>query len=319
MIPALIGAAVVGGAVQAYSNKKAADAQKKAAEEAAKRGRAAGVAGQGFASRANEFGMGALNDAYEYADDRMGRATNMALNAADRSTRGAYEPITGLQSYIPEATQQVDVSGQFSNRLGQLADRGMYSGFEQDPGYQFRQQQGEQAINRANAARGGRLGGAALKELAQFNSGLASQEFGNFAARRAQEAGVLGQIDAQNTQRAGLMQQAGLARQGVLANLANQGIAGQRGLAGLEERIGSRNAALEQARAQMALNQGGALASLATTGANQQLQALNMGLGNSALPVQYAGGGAQAVGGGIQSGLNNLTQLYMMQQMGAFQ
>lgn len=320
VLPAVLaGGAIAGGVVQGYFNKKTADAQMRAAEAAARRAQAAGREGQNIVGLAGAQGAGYLNDAYDYATDRMGRATNMALNAADRETRGAYDPVTGLQSYIPQAAQAVDVSGMQSNRLAQLADRdgGLFGGFENDPGYQFRQQQGEQAINRANAARGGRLGGAALKELAGFNQGLASQEFQNFQNRRMQEAGVAGQIDARNLQSAGLAQQAGLARQSVLANLANQGIAGQRALAGFEERVGARNAALEQARGQLAVNRGQSLAQLGMATAGNQLQALGLGLGNSALPVQYAGGGSQAVGGAIQGGMNNLTSLYALSQMGA--
>ena len=79
-------------------------------------------------------------------------------------------------------------------RLGEMLGGQMYSGFEQDPGYQFRLQQGEQALNRSAAARGGRLGGAQLKALSDYSQGLASQEFGNFANRRQFEAGMLGNV-----------------------------------------------------------------------------------------------------------------------------
>lgn len=48
-----------------------------------------------------------------------------------------------------------------------------------DPGYQFRVQQGEEAINRAAIAGGGRYSGATLKALTEYGSGQASQEFGN--------------------------------------------------------------------------------------------------------------------------------------------
>src|SRR5690606_23825122 len=51
--------------------------------------------------------------------------------------------------------------------------------FQQDPGFQFRQQMGEQAINRAAAAAGRYDSGRALKDLTEFNSGLASQEYQN--------------------------------------------------------------------------------------------------------------------------------------------
>lgn len=50
--------------------------------------------------------------------------------------------------------------------------------FQADPGYQFRQDQGQQALERSAAARGGLLSGAALKETARFSQGLASQEYG---------------------------------------------------------------------------------------------------------------------------------------------
>ena len=50
--------------------------------------------------------------------------------------------------------------------------------FQADPGYQFRQDQGQQAIERSAAARGGLLSGAALKDTARFSQGLASQEYG---------------------------------------------------------------------------------------------------------------------------------------------
>jgi len=48
-----------------------------------------------------------------------------------------------------------------------------------DPGYQFRQQQGQQAIERSAAARGGLLSGAAAKALERFSQGTASDEFNN--------------------------------------------------------------------------------------------------------------------------------------------
>lgn len=49
--------------------------------------------------------------------------------------------------------------------------------FEEDPGYQFRRQQGMEGIQNSAASRGNLGSGATLKALAQFNSGLASQEY----------------------------------------------------------------------------------------------------------------------------------------------
>lgn len=51
--------------------------------------------------------------------------------------------------------------------------------FQQEPGYQFRLNQGEEALNRNALARGRYNSGSTLKALQGFNSDLASQEYGN--------------------------------------------------------------------------------------------------------------------------------------------
>ena len=51
--------------------------------------------------------------------------------------------------------------------------------FQADPGFQFREQQGEEAINRAAAARGNFMSPATLKELSTFSQNTASDEFNN--------------------------------------------------------------------------------------------------------------------------------------------
>jgi hypothetical protein len=48
---------------------------------------------------------------------------------------------------------------------------------QNDPGFQFRLQQGQQALERSAAARGGLLTGGAGKDLANYEQGLASQEY----------------------------------------------------------------------------------------------------------------------------------------------
>lgn len=57
----------------------------------------------------------------------------------------------------------------------------------EDPGYQFRLQQGQKAIERAAAAKGGRLGGSTLKELMRYGQGLASEEAGESYGRWAEQ------------------------------------------------------------------------------------------------------------------------------------
>src|SRR6185369_5870813 len=50
---------------------------------------------------------------------------------------------------------------------------------QMDPGYQFRLQQGQQALLRSGAAAGGALGGSAAKDLINYNQGFASNEINN--------------------------------------------------------------------------------------------------------------------------------------------
>lgn len=51
--------------------------------------------------------------------------------------------------------------------------------FQGDPGYAFRLQQGQNALDNSAAARGGVLSGAQLKASSQYNQSFASNEYGN--------------------------------------------------------------------------------------------------------------------------------------------
>lgn len=64
------------------------------------------------------------------------------------------------------------------------------SGFFQSPGYQFRRSEGTRGLERTAAAQGGAFSGNALKALAEFNSGLASQEFGSYVNQLSNIAGL---------------------------------------------------------------------------------------------------------------------------------
>lgn len=64
------------------------------------------------------------------------------------------------------------------------------SEFYQDPGYQFRLDEGNKALDRSAAGRGMLLSGAQLKSLNRFNQGMASQEFGNWFNRLYGLAGM---------------------------------------------------------------------------------------------------------------------------------
>lgn len=61
---------------------------------------------------------------------------------------------------------------------------------EADPGYQFRLQQGQQALERSLAARGLGQSGAALKAAQEYGQGLADQTYNDYFNRQAQLANL---------------------------------------------------------------------------------------------------------------------------------
>jgi len=61
--------------------------------------------------------------------------------------------------------------------------------FEASPGYQFRLDEGNKAMERMASARGMRFSGAAAKDAMRFGQGIGSQEYGNFYGREMDRYG----------------------------------------------------------------------------------------------------------------------------------
>jgi hypothetical protein len=78
-----------------------------------------------------------------------------------------------------EPIQQLSGPPAKTAQFGDLLKPFSTADFTADPGYAFRLSEGEKAISRTQAAKGGLLSGAAVKESTAYNSGLASQEFAN--------------------------------------------------------------------------------------------------------------------------------------------
>jgi len=51
--------------------------------------------------------------------------------------------------------------------------------YEADPGYAFRMEEGQKALERSASARGGLMSGGTLKALTKYGQGVASEEYGN--------------------------------------------------------------------------------------------------------------------------------------------
>lgn len=60
-----------------------------------------------------------------------------------------------------------------------------YAGYTSTPGYDFRVQQGQQAIQSAAGLRGGIASGRTLQDLTAFGQGIASEDYGNYLRRLA--------------------------------------------------------------------------------------------------------------------------------------
>jgi hypothetical protein len=80
---------------------------------------------------------------------------------------------------------------------GSAAQNFGMSNFNADPGYQFRLDQGQKAIERSAAARGGVLSGAAVKAASDYNQGSASQEYNNAYNRfQSDRSGILNPLQS---------------------------------------------------------------------------------------------------------------------------
>lgn len=163
-----------------------------------------------------------------------GASVVSGLLGSSSSKRAAQAQQQSDAAAIAEQRRQFDLTRQDQqpwmqagqNALAQLQDP---NAFQQSPGFNFMRQQGMQGIERSAAARGGAASGNALKALAQFNTGLAQQDYGNWWNRQAGVAGIgqqatnalgqFGQNSANNI--SSLMQNSGEARASGIMGQAN--------------------------------------------------------------------------------------------------
>ena len=104
-------------------------------------------------------------------------------SAADKAARGQ-EQAAQTASDVQERMFQKQIELQEPwrkagmNALAQIG--GGFTGkvdLTQDPGYAFRMSEGQKALERTAAARGGLLSGGAMREAQRYGQGLASQEY----------------------------------------------------------------------------------------------------------------------------------------------
>jgi hypothetical protein len=183
-----------------------------------------------------QAGAGLIGGLAQSASQRQAAAAQ-----ADAAQRGLdlQKSIYEQQSTLNQPFYQAGVTGQ--NRLMDLlglgsnttgADYGKYakdfsmSDFQADPGYAFRLSEGQKALERSAAARGGLIYGGAMKAATRYGQDMASQEYQNafnrYQTNRANQLQPLGSL--QNVGQSAANQQSGaLGNYGVNAgNLLNQ-------------------------------------------------------------------------------------------------
>lgn len=213
---------------------------------------------------------GAQKDAAGQAAD-VQRETLAQQNRMYEQGRADMQPwMESGRSSLGELLQQMQ-GGQFDKGFdpSQLAN---------DPGYQFRMQQGQQALERSASARGMLNSGGALKSLARYSQGVASDEFGNAWGRhqtdntnrynRLANMAGLGQTAAQS------MGGMGAAHSGQLGQYAGQ-------MTGLYAAQGNANSANAMAQANAVGNGFNSLGGMLGYGMGQ------MGGGGQSIPTQY--------------------------------
>lgn len=113
----------------------------------------------------------------EDAEDAQFAASQQAL--AEARARYA-EAQKNLSPYIQAGQGANDLMARLFGLNGQPADM---SAFQESPGYQFRLQQGLDAVQNSAAARGGLFSGATGQALSNYGQQSASQEFDNYLNR----------------------------------------------------------------------------------------------------------------------------------------
>jgi len=147
-----------------------------------------GIIGGIQGSSANHNAAGAISGGYAAATPLLQDATNQAnagvtgaAGAAGAGVTGAGAAANALLDPYAQSGQQANSSlSAFMAPGGQGTHQFTAADMEaNDPGYQFRLQQGQLALDRSASARGAVMGGGQMKAMADYSQGLASSEYQN--------------------------------------------------------------------------------------------------------------------------------------------
>lgn len=170
---AIGGSALVGGYVASKGQQQAADTQANAARES-------GAISKDVADRQ----LALQTRQYEEGVQRQQPFLTAGTNALARMQAGEFAPPTAFNANDPRYAQP----GAFSFTA---------KDYQADPGYAFRLSEGQRALERTAAARGGLISGGALKAATRYGQDMGSQEYQNAYQRALTGYGT--QVDRSNT------------------------------------------------------------------------------------------------------------------------
>lgn len=293
------GAVVVGSVVAAESSKSAAKTQTRAAEAASAVQSEASVRAAEIQAEASTRAAEIQAQAAREAGGIQERIAQEQIAQARQTFGEQREFLQPFQSAGLNALSRIQAG---ISPGGEFVRPFTMDQFQADPGYAFRLSEGQKALERSAAARGGLISGSALKAATRFGQDMGSQEFQNAFARAQIEranalnpllamygtgaetaAALSGAAGGTGSSIGNYLGQSGAAQAGALTSAAQAGAGGIYN-AGMASAGGMMNAAQARASGYLQAGQAGA--------------AGQMGVAN-------------AVTGGVNTGLN----LYMQQQM----
>ena len=178
-IPAAISAGssifggLFGGNAAANAAKLQAQAAQKSADELKAQLAIVNPQIQSAADQARADAIAAARESGVNLTGAAGAAGQQLINAAGTANQYLNPDIQAGQGAITNLAQLMSPGGQLTQQFG------MQQMVQNDPGYQFRMDQASKALQSSAAARGGALGGGALRSLSTLNQNLASSEMQN--------------------------------------------------------------------------------------------------------------------------------------------
>jgi hypothetical protein len=148
-----------------------------------------GILGSSAADKAAKAQQAAANQAAQTARDNQNLSTNYQTGVAGTQKADLQPYNTAGQSAIGNLSSLLQPGGSLTQGYGSFeAPTGVTE--QNDPGYQFRLQQGLGALQNSAAARGGLLSGNTAKAINDYAQGDASNEYGNVYNRALQTYGT---------------------------------------------------------------------------------------------------------------------------------